>query len=120
LPLTEFYAELVTTQRAIYSKHVGWKTIVGAAGIATRRLLRGRTNFIKTMIRMNSVYRTEAMLADHARPVEYAIPLPPARDAMAAASGRSLYVHAPRGRGGRAIDTATEQFVDETRMGTMS
>ena len=31
--------------------------------------------------------------------------------------GRSLYVHAPRGRAGRAIDTATERFVDETRMG---
>jgi hypothetical protein len=31
--------------------------------------------------------------------------------------GRSLYVHAPRGRAGRAIDAATERFVDETRMG---
>jgi hypothetical protein len=26
-------------------------------------------------------------------------------------------VHAPRGRAGRAIDAATERFVDETRMG---
>jgi hypothetical protein len=34
---------------------------------------------------------------------------PPARGA--------LYVHAPRGRRGRAIDTATERFVEETRMG---
>jgi hypothetical protein len=71
------------------------------------------------MIRMNSVYRTEAMLADHARPVNYAISLPPAREGLTAATGRSLYVHAPRGRAGRAIDAATEQFIDEIRMGAM-
>jgi hypothetical protein len=33
------------------------------------------------------------------------------------ASGRDLYIHAPRGRAGRTIDAATEAFVDETRMG---
>ncbi|HUI35452.1 MAG TPA: hopanoid C-3 methylase HpnR [Stellaceae bacterium] len=115
LPLEEFYAELVTTQRAIYGKHIGWKSIVGAAGLATRLLLRGQTNFVKAMTKMNSVYRTDLLLADHKRPVEYEIPMPPAHEA--AASGRSLYIHAPRGRAGRAIDAATEQFVDETRMG---
>jgi hypothetical protein len=31
---------------------------------------------------------------------------------------RSLYVLQARGRKGRAIDDATEQFVDATRMGT--
>ena len=115
LPLEEFYTELVATQRAIYSKHIGWKSIVGAAGLATRLLLRGQTNFVKAMTKMNSVYRTDLLLADHARPVEYEIPMPPEHEA--AASGRSLYVHAPRGRAGRAIDAATERFVDETRMG---
>ncbi len=116
LPLEEFYAELVTTQRAIYGKHIGWKSIVGAAGLATRLLLRGQTNFVKAMTKMNSVYRTDLLLADHQRPVNYEIPLPPEREEKAA-SGRSLYVHAPRGRAGRAIDAATERFVDETRMG---
>jgi hypothetical protein len=80
-----------------------------------RLLARGQTNFVKSMLKMNSVYRTELLLADHARKVDYEIPLRPAP--AAAASGRSLYVHAPRGRAGRAIDAATEQFVDETRMG---
>jgi hopanoid C-3 methylase HpnR len=116
LPLEEFYAELVMTQRAIYSKHIGWRQITGAAKLATGLLARGQTNFVKSMFKMNSVYRTELLLADHKRPVEYEIPLPPAR-ADKAASGRSLYVHAPRGRAGRAIDAATERFVDETRMG---
>jgi hypothetical protein len=64
---------------------------------------------------MNSVYRTDLLLADHARPVDYEIPLPPQGNEPKA--GRSLYVHAPRGRAGRAIDAATERFVDATRMG---
>jgi hypothetical protein len=117
LPLAEFYEELVTAQRAIYSKHLGWRQMAGAAKLATRLLARGQTNFVKSMLKMNGVYRPELLLADHARPVDYQIPLPPARDAAMEASGRSLYVHAPRGRPGRAIDAATERFVDETRMG---
>jgi hopanoid C-3 methylase HpnR len=116
LPLAEFYAELVATQRAIYSKHLGWRQITGAAKLAAGLLMRGQTNFVKSMLKMNSVYRTDLLLADHARAVDYQIPLPPARDEKAA-SGRSLYVHAPRGRAGRAIDAATERFVDATRMG---
>jgi hopanoid C-3 methylase HpnR len=118
LPLTEFYDELVTTQRAIYSKHLGWRTMLEAAGLATRLLMHGQTNFIKAMTKMNSVYRPELLLADHAKPVEYEIPLPPQRDGQPKSqSGRSLYVHAPRGRAGRSIDASTERFVDETRMG---
>jgi hopanoid C-3 methylase HpnR len=117
LPLAEFYDELVTTQRAIYSKHLGWRQIAGAAKLAGGLLLRGQTNFIFSMLKMNSVYRPELLLADHARPVDYQIPLQPEHEASRAVSGRSLYVHAPRGRAGRAIDAATERFVDETRMG---
>jgi hopanoid C-3 methylase HpnR len=115
LPLNEFYGELVATQRAIYSKHIGWRQITGAGKLALRLLARGQTNFVKSMLKMNSVYRTELLLADHARPVDYEIPLRPTP--AVAASGRSLYIHAPRGRAGRAIDAATEQFVDETRTG---
>ncbi|HWB52280.1 MAG TPA: hopanoid C-3 methylase HpnR, partial [Stellaceae bacterium] len=116
LPLNEFYEELVRTQRAIYSKHLGWRQAAGAAKLAGGLLLRGQTNFVKSMFKMNSVYRPELLMADHAKPVDYQIPLPPARE-QKAASGRSLYIHAPRGRAGRAIDAATERFVDETRMG---
>jgi hypothetical protein len=119
LPLAEFYDELVTTQRAIFSKHIGWRQITGAAKFATRLLLRGQTNFVTSMLKMNSVYRADLLLGDHARPVDYETPLPPAPDALKATSGRSLYVHASRGRAGRAIDAATERFVDETRMGAL-
>ena len=115
LPIEEFYAELVATQRAVYQKHIDWRNIRDMAGISTRLLLRGQTNFVKSLFKLNSVYRTDLLLADHARPAEYEIPLPPPADNKAA--GRALYIHAPRGRVGRAIDAATEQFVDETRMG---
>src|SRR5581483_10074100 len=116
LPLAEFYEELVTTQRAIYAKHIDWRSAWDVAGLATRLLLRGRTNFVKSLFKLNSVYRTDLLLADHARPVSYEIPLPPEARA-GAARGRDIYVHAPRGRAGRAIDAATEAFVDATRMG---
>ena len=68
-----------------------------------------------------NVYRPEVLLADHMKPVKYEIPLQPptpSRDSPnEPVGGRSLYIHAPRGRAGRAIDAATERFVDETRMG---
>ena len=117
LPLAEFYQELVTTQRAIYAKHIDWRDITGVAGIAMRLLLRGQTNFVRSLFKLNSVYRPELLLADHARSVEYQIPLQPAQAPGTPAVGRALYVHAPKGRAGRAIDAATERFVDATRMG---
>ena len=117
LPLDEFYQELVTTQRAIYRKHIDWRDIRGMAGISTRLLLRGQTNFVKSLFKLNSVYRTDLLLDDHARPAVYQIPLPPPAPTEKSAPGRALYIHAPRGRAARAIDAATECFVDETRMG---
>jgi len=108
---------LVTTQRAIYRKHLGFGALREVAGISARLLLRGRTNFVRSLFKLNSVYRPGLLIADHARPVEYEIPLPP-HAAEAPAVGRALYVHAPRGRAGRAIDAATERFVEETRMGS--
>ncbi len=116
LPLEEFYEELMTTQRAIYAKHIDWRSAWDVIGLSTRLLLRGQTNFVKSLFKLNSVYRSELLLADHARPVAYEIPLPPGTHA-GAARGRDLYVHAPRGRASRAIDSATEAFVDETRTG---
>ena len=120
LPLAEFYEELIGLQRAIYARHIDWRNARDMIGIATRLLLRGQTNFVKSLFKLNSVYRPDLLLADHARPVAYEIPLPPGAAGAypGNASGkRDLYIHAPRGRAGRAIDAATEEFVDATRMG---
>jgi hopanoid C-3 methylase len=59
------------------------------------------------------VFRPEYLLADHQRPIDYQIPLPEGEPTR---HRSSLYVLAPRGRKGRAIDTETERFVDETRI----
>jgi magnesium-protoporphyrin IX monomethyl ester (oxidative) cyclase len=115
LPLRDFYEELVGTQRAIYARHLHWREMRRMAAISTRLLLRGQTNFVRSLFKLNSVYRPDLLLADHGRDVAYEIPLPSAGTGRA--RGRGLYVHAPRGRAGRAIDAETEAFVDETRMG---
>jgi hopanoid C-3 methylase HpnR len=117
LPLAEFYRELVTTQRAILRKHLDWHQLWDAGNIVARLLLRGQTNFVRSLFQLNKVYRPELLLADHAAPVSYQIPLPPPRGPERAPASASLYIHAPRGRRGRATDAATEQFVEETRMG---
>ncbi len=118
LPLDEFYRELVTTQRAIMRKHLDWHQLWDAGGIVAGLLLRGQTNFVRSLFQLNKVYRPELLLADHMAPVSYEMPLPPSRTAERPPAPASLYVHPPRGRRGRAIDAATEQFVEETRMGS--
>jgi magnesium-protoporphyrin IX monomethyl ester (oxidative) cyclase len=114
LPLDRFYAELVETQRVMNMKHLGWKTALGSMKVLARLLARGQTNFAKMLWRFNKVYDPDLLVADHDRPVRYAMTPPPApRETV---DRRSLYVHPPRGRRGRAIDDATERFVDETRL----
>jgi len=114
LPLTEFYDELVTTQRAFYSKHLGWRRVMNTAGVIAGHLMHGQTNFVTSLFHLDRVFRPEYLLADHALPVEYQMPRPAA---AGQSPGRALYIHPPRGRKGRAIDSATERFVEETRMG---
>jgi hypothetical protein len=112
LPLAKFYEELVTTQQALYRKHLGWRRLMKMSGVVADQQERGQTNFLGSLFNLERVFRPEYLLADHTRPVDYQIPLPgaePTRQPLP-------YIHAPRGRRGRSIDVATERFVDETRM----
>jgi hypothetical protein len=118
LPLAEFYDELVTTQRAFYLKHVGWRGAREVGPILAGLALRGQFNFIKSLFMLNRVFRPELLLADHRAPVTYEVPLPPPQDPAHRPSRTGLYIHPPRGRKGRAIDAATERFVEETRTGS--
>ena len=118
LPLEKFYVELVKTQRVMNMKHLGWSALWGASAIAARRLSRGQTNFVKMLWKFNSVYDKDLLLADHQMPVAYEMSPPPlVANSDEQPSKKSLYVHVPRGRRGRAIDDASERFVDETREG---
>ncbi|MFE1599724.1 hopanoid C-3 methylase HpnR [Methylobacterium sp. ID0610] len=118
LPLPEFYAELVKTQRALYRRHVGWRALVTHAGIGMRNLMRGQTNYVRMLWNFDSVYDPRLQLADHSREARYLMAPPPAQRAEKV-DPRALYVHPPQGRRGRAsLDEAGERFVDNTRMGT--
>ena len=116
LPLPEFYEELVKTQAVLNKKHLGWRALKSTARIVAGHLLRGQTNFVKMLWKFDSVYDPRLQLADHERPVSYEMRLPPPREERVERA--QLYVHAARGRQGRATDAATERFVEETRMGT--
>src|SRR5439155_24329130 len=99
-----------------YRKHMGWRRLMKTAGVVAGQLARGQTNFLGSLFNLERVFRPEYLLADHARPTDYQIPLPGAEPTRQP----SLYVHAPRGRKGRSSDVATERFVDQTRMRSMS
>ena len=116
LSLPDFYEELVKTQQVLNKKHLGWSALKSTATIAAGHLLRGQTNFVKMLWKFNSVYNPKLQLSDHRQPVKYQMALPPApRETV---NPKLLYIHHSNGRRGRAIDDATEQFVDNTRMGT--
>lgn len=117
LPLPEFYAELVRTQQVLNRKHLGWTALRGAAGQATRLLIRGQTNFVRMLWRFNSVFDPRLQLADHEREVRYEMTPPPAMSGSPQVDMKAVYIHGPMGRKSRKIDDATEKFVDETRMG---
>ena len=87
------------------------------AGVVAGHLARGQTNFLGSLFNLERVFRSEYLLADHQKPVDYQIPLP---GGELTPHRSSLYVLAPRGRKGRATDAATERFVDETRMSATS
>lgn len=92
LPLAEFYRELITTQKILNRKHLGWRALRRTAGLAANRLLHGQTNFIRMLWKFESVYNADRLLADHARPVRYQM-APPNIGPGSAATGRSLYIH---------------------------
>ena len=116
LPLPQFYEELVRTQRVLAMKHMGWTALREMATIVAGHLVRGQTNFFRSLWKFNQVFDPQLLLADHHRPVTYEMKLPP--PAQTKIDPRQLYVLQARGRTGRAIDDATEQFVEATRMGT--
>ncbi|MFT8775369.1 MAG: hopanoid C-3 methylase HpnR [Gluconacetobacter liquefaciens] len=113
LPLEEFYEELVNTQQVLNQKHLGWNAIKDTLGLALRLALRGQTNFLTMIWKFNSVFNPKLQLADHRRKPRYEMPMQP--EAEDRIDRKALYVHRPAGRRSRAIDDATETFVDESR-----
>jgi magnesium-protoporphyrin IX monomethyl ester (oxidative) cyclase len=94
LPLERFYGELVKTQAVLRQKHLGFSAMKGAARIIAGQLLRGQTNFAKSIWKFNRVYSVQRQLADHARPVTYAM-TPPKPALTTKPRPDQLYVHMP-------------------------
>jgi hypothetical protein len=116
LPLATFYREVLHTQRVLYRKHLNWWSAPKLARELARNLVRGQSNFMRGILNYNQVFNVENMLADHARPVHYKLPLSPVPE-VNAAKAKALYIHANRGRASRNIDDSTESFVEATRIG---
>jgi hopanoid C-3 methylase HpnR len=116
MPLPEFYEELTNTQRVLSRKHVGLASFKGTMEALGKTLGRGQTNFAKMLFKAGGLYDPKVLLDDHAQPVKYKMTPPPAPQDKVDSKG--LYIHAAQGRKSRAIDDATEKFVDKTRMGS--
>src|SRR3989442_605855 len=70
LPLRAFYEELVKTQGVLNRKHLGLKALRGAAGIVAGHLMRGQTNFVRSLFKWNSVYHPDRQSCAHACPAQ--------------------------------------------------
>ncbi|MCF6156994.1 MAG: hopanoid C-3 methylase HpnR [wastewater metagenome] len=116
LPLPEFYNELVKTQEILNKKHLGWAGICSAGKSVLGHLLHGQTNFIKMLWKFKDIYNPVLRLSDHYQPVKYEMTSPPIRK-NTQVYYKNLYIHETRGRQGRAVDDATEEFIEETRTG---
>lgn len=112
LPLEEFYAELIETQRVMAMKHLGVKFALKTSGTIASQLVRGQTNFLKMLFKFSSVYSVDKLMADHSDPPRYLLPEPPEQREV---NPRTLYIHAPQGRRGRQLDASDQAFVAASR-----
>jgi hopanoid C-3 methylase len=62
--------------------------------ITARLLLKGQTNFVRMLWKFGRVYNPDRQLADHARPVTYAMQ-PPAGPGGPRPRARDLFIHVP-------------------------
>jgi hopanoid C-3 methylase HpnR len=76
LPLERFYEELIGTQQILFKKHMGWRALRDCTAIAAGHLMRGQTNFVKSLFKFGSQYDVQKLLADHRAPTRYPIALP--------------------------------------------
>src|SRR5205823_2396991 len=91
-----FYEEFVRTQDVLNRKHLGWRAVYDIFGITMRLVARGQTNFVRMLWKFGSVYNVDRLLADHARPVTYALRRPQrTAPIVGRPSPAELYVHHP-------------------------
>lgn len=100
LPLPEFYRELVRTQAVINRKHLGVVALARTAGLVSRLLVRGQTNFARMLWKFSRVYNPDRLYAEHQRPVRYQLP-EPTPQAVGPRDRKQLYIHLNRTAGAK-------------------
>ena len=118
LPLPTSTANFCIRSESLYMKHFNWRTAPGRARDFLGLLRRGQANFLRGMTLYPSIFNLAKMLGDHTRPVTYQMsprgqPADKPKKLLVKTPG--FYIHAPKGRAGRHIDTSTEKFVQSTR-----
>lgn len=98
LPLEKFYEELIKTQQILFKKHMGWRAVRDCASIAAGHLLRGQTNFVKSLWKFGSQYDVQKLLGDHREETRYAMTPPASRTEKV--SAQELYILRPELVGG--------------------
>jgi magnesium-protoporphyrin IX monomethyl ester (oxidative) cyclase len=101
LPLEKYYEELVKTQNVLNRKHLGWAALKDVASIAARLAMQGQFNFLQMLWKFNKVYNPQRQVAEHSRPVKYAM-RPPRPHTDARPTAAELYIHPPGKQHGRA------------------
>lgn len=94
LPLKQFYEELVQTQAVLNRKHLGSAAVRKASSTALKLLLRGQTNFVRSLWKFSNVYNPERQYGDHFQDVKCLMSPPPSRTG-AKPSAAELYIHGP-------------------------
>jgi magnesium-protoporphyrin IX monomethyl ester (oxidative) cyclase len=93
LPLPQFYEELIRTQMVLFRKHLNNTNLYRAVMKMLKCLLRGQTNFARSILNFRSFPNPRRRYADHFQEVRYALrpaaPAPPPPDQH----GTALYVH---------------------------
>jgi hopanoid C-3 methylase len=77
---------------------MGWGALVGATSIVAGQLMRGQTNFVKSLWKFGSQYDVEKLLSDHREETRYPIALPGRKAEKVDA--RQLYILRPELVGG--------------------
>ena len=72
---------------------MGWRALWGCASIAAGHVVRGQTNFVKSLWKFGGQYNVEKLLADHREATRYAIALPQRK--AEEVDARELYILKP-------------------------
>jgi hypothetical protein len=77
---------------------MGWRALRDCTSIAAGHLMRGQTNFVKSLWKFGSQYDVQKLLGDHREETRYPIALPARRAEKV--SAKDLYVLRPELVGG--------------------